>query len=60
MLADRIDRAIPSHKTLQIKLKMAKLRKQNRPLPNWFRLKKDTKIRYNSKRHHWRRTKLNL
>ena len=29
-----------------------------RPIPPWFRFKTDTKIRYNAKRRHWRRTKL--
>ena len=40
---------------------------QNRPMPNWFRLKTDSKIRhfyiifrYNAKRRNWRRTKLNI
>ncbi|KAI9428745.1 hypothetical protein H4582DRAFT_2091100 [Lactarius indigo] len=28
--------------------------------PQWFRLKTDTKIQYNAKRRHWRRTKLNI
>ncbi|OBZ70594.1 60S ribosomal protein L39 [Grifola frondosa] len=30
------------------------------PIPQWFRLKSDTKIQYNAKRRHWRRTKLNI
>ncbi len=35
-------------------------------MPNWFRLKTNTKIRfydnirYNAKRRNWRRTKLNI
>ena len=29
-------------------------------MPNWCRLKTNNKIRYNSKRRHWRRTKLRL
>lgn len=29
-------------------------------MPNWFRLKTDSKIRYNAKRRNWRRTKLNI
>ncbi|BAM82028.1 60S ribosomal protein L39 [Cyanidioschyzon merolae strain 10D] len=51
---------MPSHKTFKIKIKLAKKAKQNRPVPVWFRYKKDTKIRYNNKRRHWRRTKLNF
>ncbi|KAJ2234284.1 60S ribosomal protein L39 [Coemansia sp. RSA 485] len=50
----------PSHKSFKVKRILGKKQKQNRPLPQWFRLKTDTKIRYNSKRRHWRRTKLNL
>lgn len=50
----------PSHKALKIKLKLARKSKQNRPVPYWFRLKTDSKIRYNAKRRHWRRTKLNF
>lgn len=50
----------PSHKALKIKVKLARKSKQNRPVPYWFRLKTDSKIRYNAKRRHWRRTKLNF
>ena len=46
----------PSHKSLLIKKKLGKKMKQNRPLPNFIRLRTDNKIRYNSKRRHWRRT----
>uniref|UniRef100_A0A0N5BAW0 Large ribosomal subunit protein eL39 n=2 Tax=Strongyloididae TaxID=6246 RepID=A0A0N5BAW0_STREA len=49
-----------SHKTFIVKRKLAKAQKQNRPLPQWFRMKTDNKIRYNAKRRHWRRTKLKL
>ncbi|PPQ71275.1 hypothetical protein CVT26_012046 [Gymnopilus dilepis] len=35
-------------------------RRQQWPIPQWFRLKTDTKIQYNAKRRHWRRTKLNI
>ncbi|CAD7683796.1 unnamed protein product [Nyctereutes procyonoides] len=38
-----------SHKTFRIKQFLAKKQKQNRPIPQ-----------YNSKRRHWRRTKLGL
>ncbi|EFB25950.1 hypothetical protein PANDA_021515, partial [Ailuropoda melanoleuca] len=34
--------------------------KQNRPIPQWIWMKTGNKIRYNSKRRHWRRTKLGL
>lgn len=51
---------LQSQKSLKTKLKLAKASKQNRPLPQWFRFKTDTTIRYNAKRRHWRRTKLNI
>ncbi|OWZ32147.1 60S ribosomal protein L39 [Cryptococcus neoformans C23] len=51
---------MPSQKTFIVKQKLAKKARQNRPLPQWFRLKTDNKIQYNAKRRHWRRTKLNL
>ncbi|KAI6000590.1 ribosomal L39 protein-domain-containing protein [Pisolithus albus] len=50
----------PSQKTFRTKRILAKAARQNRPIPQWFRLKTDTKIQYNSKRRHWRRTKLNI
>uniref|UniRef100_A0A2I3SRM7 60S ribosomal protein L39 n=1 Tax=Pan troglodytes TaxID=9598 RepID=A0A2I3SRM7_PANTR len=49
-----------SHKTFRIKHFLAKKQKQNRPIPQWIRKKTGNKIRYNSKRRHWRRTKLGL
>ncbi|XP_078260497.1 large ribosomal subunit protein eL39 [Rhinoraja longicauda] len=52
--------AMPSHKTFRIKRFLAKKMKQNRPIPQWIRMKTGNKIRYNSKRRHWRRTKLGL
>ncbi|KAF0901916.1 hypothetical protein E2562_011756 [Oryza meyeriana var. granulata] len=48
----------PSHKTFQIKKKLAKKMRQNRPIPYWIRMRTDNTIRYNAKRRHWRRTKL--
>ncbi|KAG0182465.1 60S ribosomal protein L39 [Apophysomyces sp. BC1021] len=42
------------------KVKLGKAQKQNRPLPHWFRLKSDTKIRWNAKRRNWRHTKMNI
>ncbi|XP_070310993.1 large ribosomal subunit protein eL39-like [Odocoileus virginianus] len=44
----------------RIKRFLAKKQKQNRPIPQWIRMKTGNKIRYNSKRRHWRRTKLGL
>ncbi|KAJ7979643.1 60S ribosomal protein L39 [Quillaja saponaria] len=49
---------MPSHKTFQIKKKLAKKMRQNRPIPHWIRMRTDNTIRYNAKRRHWRRTKL--
>ncbi|KAG2654658.1 hypothetical protein PVAP13_1NG506400 [Panicum virgatum] len=49
---------MPSHKTFQIKKKLAKKMRQNRPIPYWIRMRTDNTIRYNAKRRHWRRTKL--
>ncbi|XP_046529733.1 60S ribosomal protein L39 [Equus quagga] len=58
----RVDEALgrSSHKTFRIKRFLAKKQKQNRPIPQWIRMKTGNKIRYNSKRRHWRRTKLGL
>ena len=47
-------------KTFRIKTKLAKKLKQNRPIPNWIRMRTGNTIRYNAKRRHWRRTKLGL
>ena len=38
----------------------AKKLRQNSPMPNWFRYKTKNTMRANSKRRHWRRTKLCL
>ncbi|KAI7849419.1 60S ribosomal protein L39 [Circinella umbellata] len=51
---------MPSNKSFRTKVKLGKKQKQNRPLPHWFRMKTDTKIRWNAKRRNWRHTKLNL
>ncbi|KAG8934735.1 60S ribosomal protein L39 [Tulasnella sp. 419] len=51
---------MPSQKTFRTKRILAKKAKQNRPIPQWYRLKSDSKIQYNAKRRHWRRTKLNI
>ncbi|XP_014395515.1 PREDICTED: 60S ribosomal protein L39-like [Myotis brandtii] len=47
-----------SHKTFGIKRFLAKKQKQNQPIPQWIPMKTGNKIRYNSKRRHWRRAKL--
>ncbi|GMM48455.1 ribosomal 60S subunit protein L39 [Pichia kluyveri] len=39
---------------------LGKAQNQNRPLPQWIRLRTNNKIRYNAKRRHWKRTKLGL
>ncbi|XP_037863993.2 large ribosomal subunit protein eL39-like [Chlorocebus sabaeus] len=52
--------AMSSHKTFRIKQFLAKKQKQNHPIPQWIWMKTGNKIRYNSKRRHWRRTKLGL
>ncbi|XP_058073335.1 large ribosomal subunit protein eL39-like [Magnolia sinica] len=49
---------MPLHKTFHIKKKLAKKMRQNRSIPHWIRLTIDNTIRYNTKRKHWRRTKL--
>merc|ERR1711916_206221 len=49
---------MPSHKSLRTKKKLAKKARQNRPIPQWIRLRTGNRIRYNAKRRHWRRTRL--
>ena len=51
---------MPSQKTFKIKKILAKKQKQNRPLPQWVRMRTGNTISYNAKRRHWRRTKLGL
>ena len=50
----------PSHKTFRTKRTLAVKQKQNKPIPQWFRMRTDSTIRYNNKRRHWRRTKLGI
>ena len=50
----------PSQKTFKIKKILGKKQKQNRPIPQRIRMKTGNTIRYNAKRRHWRRTKLNI
>nr|CBN08631.1 ribosomal protein L39l [Microcosmus squamiger] len=49
-----------ANKSFKIKQCLAKKQNQNRPIPQWVRMKTGNKIRYNAKRRHWRRTKLGL
>ena len=51
---------MPSHKSFRTKQKLAKKQRQNRPIPNWIRMRTNNKIRYNAKRRQWRRTKLGI
>lgn len=51
---------MPSHKSFRTKQKLAKAQKQNRPVPQWIRLRTDNNIRYNAKRRHWRKTRLGI
>ncbi|WP_411027514.1 eL39 family ribosomal protein, partial [Salmonella sp. s54925] len=41
---------MPSHKSFKIKRKLARKMKQNRPIPQWVRLRTGNSIRYNAKR----------
>ncbi|XP_042541785.1 60S ribosomal protein L39-like [Dipodomys spectabilis] len=48
-----------SHKTFRIKRFLAKKQAKS-PIPQWIWMKTGNKIRHNSKRRHWRRTKRGL
>ncbi|PBP24195.1 putative 60s ribosomal protein l39 [Diplocarpon rosae] len=37
---------MPSHKTFRTKVKLARAQKQNRPIPQWIRLRTGNTIRY--------------
>ncbi|CVK89124.1 probable RPL39-60S large subunit ribosomal protein L39.e [Fusarium mangiferae] len=52
--------AHPSHKSFRTKQKLAKAQKQNRPVPQWIRLRTGNTIRYNAKRRHWRKTRIGI
>ncbi|OHW95071.1 60s ribosomal protein l39 [Colletotrichum incanum] len=52
--------AARSHKSFRTKQKLAKAQKQNRPIPQWIRLRTGNTIRYNAKRRHWRKSKLGI
>lgn len=45
---------------LQNQVILAEKQKQNCPIPQWTQMKACNKIRYNSKKRHWGRTKLGL
>ncbi|GMM54956.1 hypothetical protein DAKH74_015720 [Maudiozyma humilis] len=49
-----------AQKSFITKRRLAKAKKQNRPLPQWIRLRTNNTVRYNAKRRNWRRTKLNI
>ncbi|KAJ4989408.1 60s ribosomal protein l39 [Stagonosporopsis vannaccii] len=49
-----------SQKSFRTKQKLAKAQKQNRPIPQWIRLRTNNTIRYNAKRRHWRKTRLGI
>lgn len=51
---------MPSYKSFRTKRTLGVKQKQNKPLPQWFRLKTESKVKYNGKRRHWRRTKLGI
>ncbi|KAL2426498.1 hypothetical protein ABEF95_008391 [Exophiala dermatitidis] len=51
---------VVSHKSFRTKVKLAKAQKQNRPIPQWIRLRTGNTIRYNAKRRHWRKTRLGI
>ncbi|KAG0182002.1 60S ribosomal protein L39 [Apophysomyces sp. BC1021] len=59
-LVDPEDTDLTERDRSRTKVKLGKAQKQNRPLPHWFRLKSDTKIRWNAKRRNWRHTKMNI
>ncbi|CAG7555398.1 ribosomal L39 protein-domain-containing protein [Fusarium flagelliforme] len=51
---------LQSHKSFRTKQKLAKAQKQNRPVPQWIRLRTGNTIRYNAKRRHWRKTRIGI
>ncbi|KAL1608692.1 60S ribosomal protein L39 [Nothophoma quercina] len=51
---------VQSQKSFRTKQKLAKAQKQNRPIPQWIRLRTNNTIRYNAKRRHWRKTRLGI
>ncbi|TDZ37164.1 60S ribosomal protein L39 [Colletotrichum spinosum] len=57
---ENLPRSNFSHKSFRTKQKLAKAQKQNRPIPQWIRLRTGNTIRYNAKRRHWRKTRLGI
>ncbi|XP_075866495.1 large ribosomal subunit protein eL39-like [Microcebus murinus] len=49
-----------SHKTWESRDFWPRNKSKNRPIPQWIWMRTGNKIGYNSKRRHWRRTKLGL
>lgn len=49
-----------SNKSLKTKVKLAKAAKQNGRVPPFTRLMTRSTVKWNYKRRHWRRGKLNL
>ncbi|RDK40079.1 hypothetical protein M752DRAFT_48238 [Aspergillus phoenicis ATCC 13157] len=57
---DKSSRCRLSHKSFRTKQKLAKAQRQNRPIPQWIRLRTGNTIRYNAKRRHWRKSRLGV
>lgn len=51
---------LSSHKTSRSKRFLAKKTRQNRPIPHWIWAETSNTTRHNSKRRHWRGTRLGL
>ncbi|XP_054429159.1 60S ribosomal protein L39-like [Pteronotus mesoamericanus] len=49
-----------SHETLRTKRFLVKKQKLNWPITRWIRMKTGNKVKYHSKRRHWRSTQLGL
>ncbi len=43
-----------------LKIRLAKAKRQNRPVPIWAVAKTKSKVRTHPKRRHWRRSKLKV
>jgi large subunit ribosomal protein L39e len=48
------------YKPLAKKLRLAKAGKSNSPVPVWVTIKTRRRVRFNTRRRHWRRTNLKL
>ncbi|XP_039105298.1 60S ribosomal protein L39-like [Hyaena hyaena] len=49
-----------SHKIFRVEQFLTKKQKQNGPIPQWIWMQTGKKVRFNSERGHWRRTRLDL